>query len=270
MNKLLTYAGTQPIYLGDIDFLQDAASAVFVNLAKALLNTADAPNAILQGVTLSYPTTGTVSWSGGVVVIDGEILPVDPGTISVDAADSLYFHVSSTLSGARTFKDGQSHQCYDTRKAVLTTESTDGILYASMDANRLRLNTKAVYVATARSSAIAPTPSLKVKNEVFYFDAAFNVAGVAAEGQDIGYFEFNIQPLEQIPQTGLEAFYDTMGVYYETGGAAHVIPLSVTVLVEHVAGDVAYDKLRLEISVPATPSALNGGSGSINGIIPVL
>lgn len=268
MNKLLTYSGSQPIYLGDIDFMQAAASEVFVCLTRALVNSQITPNAILQGVALTSPILGTVSWSGGVVVIDGEILPVEPGSISVGSEDSLYFHVESTLSGGRTFKDGQIHQCYDTRKAVLSTVSTDGISYNAMNANRLRLNSKTTYNVNSYSSAMSPNSMLRVLNGLLYLDASFSVAGIAATGEEVGYVEFAVLPLEQnVPFT---KSFNTPGVYLLQNGAAHVIPLEVTVAATRVQALPTYDRVRIEIEVPPIPVELGEGTGSLNGIIPIL
>ena len=36
MNKFLTFPGKQPVYLGDIDFMQSAVGSAFENLMKAI------------------------------------------------------------------------------------------------------------------------------------------------------------------------------------------------------------------------------------------
>lgn len=132
MNKLLTYAGVMPVFLGDINFMQNAAADAFKQLARALMNSgSDSVNAILQGVEI---TSGgqDVEWSAGIVVLNGEILPVAAGGVTAQGPNELYFHVNSVLSGERTFKDGNSHDCYDTRTAVINTDSTDGIAFDSL------------------------------------------------------------------------------------------------------------------------------------------
>lgn len=130
MNKLLTYAGQQPVYLGDIDFMQDASKNVFTYLARALMSSgSDSLNAILQGVNISIDTSGgavVFSWTSGVVVIAGEILPIAAGSVTGTASSILYFHVNSVKSGARTFKDGVSRSCWDTRTAIISTDSAGG------------------------------------------------------------------------------------------------------------------------------------------------
>lgn len=134
MNKLLTYAGVMPVFLGDINFMQNAAADAFKQLARALMNSgSDSVNAILQGVEINTPGGQEVGWSAGIVVLNGEILPVAAGAATAQGESDLYFHVNSVLSGERTFKDGNSHDCYDTRTAVINTDSTDGIVFSSLE-----------------------------------------------------------------------------------------------------------------------------------------
>ena len=131
MNKLLTFSGAQPIYLGDIDFLQDASAQMETCLARALMGDgSNTLNAILQGVEFSYGS-GLISWTAGVVVLNGEILPIAAGSISGAQGDLIYFHVSSVLSGNRIFKDGESHQCWDTRTATISKTAQGGIPVSS-------------------------------------------------------------------------------------------------------------------------------------------
>ena len=132
MNKVLTFAGSQPVYLGDVDFIQAASAQIATLLARALMgNGSDTLNGIIQGVEISYGS-GVITWTAGVVIISGEILPVEAGEISGSSSDALYFHVNSVLSGDRTFKNGETHQCWDTRTATISTTSADGVLVSSV------------------------------------------------------------------------------------------------------------------------------------------
>lgn len=133
MNRFLTFAGTQPVFLGDIDFMQDAARQGMTLLLRSLANDGqESPNVILEGLTFSVPSVGQISWTAGVVALAGEILPIAAGTLSRQSTDVLYFHVVSTLSGSRTFKDGQTHECYETRAVTIDLDSTDGVEVASV------------------------------------------------------------------------------------------------------------------------------------------
>lgn len=176
MNKFLTYAGTQPVYLGDIDFMQNAARAAFTQLARALMDSgSDTVNAILQGVNITHPSGTQIRWSAGVVVINGEILPIASGTAVAEETSELYFHVSSVLSGERTFKDGNSHNCYDTRSAYIDTVSTDGIAFNSVP----RLHEEVVVddhvYNSVDSTMYLVSGRLVRKSGLWFIDAVFSV-----------------------------------------------------------------------------------------------
>ena len=165
MNKFLTYAGKQPVYLGDINFMQDAVGATFAQLLRGVLNSSDnSMNAILQGCVLTH-SGGTTSWTAGVVVLGGEVLPIQAGSVSGNI-NSLYFHVSSSLSGQRTFGDGSSHECFETRSAIINATSAGGVAVAGIN----RLNDEVVYYNTS-SEGIADSGSLKRKNGLWLFTA---------------------------------------------------------------------------------------------------
>ena len=122
MNKFLTFPGKQPVYLGDIDFMQTAVGQAFANLLKNITGRSDA-NGILSGVVISYQNN-SATWTAGVVSLGGEILPVAQGVVGGITA-GLYFDIVSATSGGREFGDGNSHDCWETRSAVLTTTETD-------------------------------------------------------------------------------------------------------------------------------------------------
>lgn len=122
MNKYLTFAGRQPVYLGDITFMQSAVGEAFANLLKHLTGRSDA-NGILSGVVISY-LNNSATWTAGVVSLGGEILPVEEGVIG-NVTGGLYFEVVSETDGSREFGDGETHDCWETRKATLTTTVTD-------------------------------------------------------------------------------------------------------------------------------------------------
>lgn len=150
MDKFLTFPGQQPIYLGDIDFMQTAVGNALKNLLISYTGNADG-SAILAGVELSVDGAD-ISWTEGVVAIEGDILPVAAGTITGGASSTLYFNVMATLSGSRTMKDGTVRQCWQTKTAAVTTEVTD---YPVLDFGRAGLAQK----ATVYTFANTPTTS---------------------------------------------------------------------------------------------------------------
>ena len=156
MDKFLTFPGQQPIYLGDIDFMQTAVGNALKNLLISYTGNADG-SAILAGVEL--PIDGAdISWTEGVVAIEGDILPVAAGTITGGASSTLYFNVVATLSGSRTMKDGTVRQCWQTKTAAVTTEVTD---YPVLDFGRAGLAQKAmVYNSAAPGSLLYDAQAL--------------------------------------------------------------------------------------------------------------
>ena len=120
MNKLLTFPGLQPIYLGDFDFLQQSVNDAFLQLLKGLTGQ-DNPRCVLKSATPE---------KDGAICFDGEILPLK--YFSGAASGALVYKIESSYSGERTFKDGNSHQCYESRYVIGTSGST-------MDPNRASL-----------------------------------------------------------------------------------------------------------------------------------
>ena len=193
MNKYLTYAGKQPVYLGDINFMQDAVGATFAQLLRGVLNSSDnSMNAILQGCVLTH-SGGTTSWTAGVVVLGGEVLPIQAGSVSGNI-NSLYFHVSSSLSGQRTFGDGSSHECFETRSAIINATSAGGVAVAGIK----RLYDDAVYY-NDDAEGFTPAGSLTRKNGLWLLFADISRDD---ESKQDGYLYFSL------PETHRDMFTD--------------------------------------------------------------
>lgn len=105
MNKFLTFPGIQPIYLGDIDFLQESVRQAFRQLLVGLTGS-DTPNCILKKATATID---------GVICLDGEIMPYKAYTGTMVGTYS--YEVVSSYSGTRQFKNGETHECYEERYA---------------------------------------------------------------------------------------------------------------------------------------------------------
>lgn len=115
MNKFLTNRGEMPVWLGDIDFMNDAVRDSLIGLAKAITGQDD-PTCIISGCEVS--SSGVTA---GLVMLSGEILPVEASTI---VSPYYYLEIESTYSGDRTFKDGTVHSAYETRVAVVRPSET--------------------------------------------------------------------------------------------------------------------------------------------------
>lgn len=116
MDKYLTFPGLQPVYLGDIDFLQESVRSAFLMLLKGLTGQ-DKPNCILVRATKEVD---------GVICLDGEIMPYKAYTGSW--LGSHTYKVVSSYDGSRVFKNGETHACYETRYAQEELGSLTGDL----------------------------------------------------------------------------------------------------------------------------------------------
>lgn len=141
MNRLLTFPGQQPIYLGDIDFMQDSVKNAFRQLLVALTGS-DTPNCILKTATAEQD---------GVICLDGEIMPYKAYQGTMIGAHS--YKVVSSYSGSRTFKNGEVHDCYEERYAE---ESLGGMSLPTLDSllsSRMRFPKRAIVLPVDNSEA---------------------------------------------------------------------------------------------------------------------
>ena len=254
MNKFLTFAGVQPVYLGDIDFMQNAASDIFSQLAGALMNQApNNLNAVLYGVEISHPADFQVTWTGGAVVLNGEILKVLPGSITSQSSRSpvLYFHVISTLSGERTFKDGVSRECYETRTATLTESSEGGVYERTVQ--RLHANQDVDYDAFWKTSDVSSCKLLQ-RGGIFFLDFTAEIE----EGQTTfdARMKFEVTSEKELPTGQINTY---VGLGYETG----VVPMFLGLNVQQVSGTI------YEIDVTAYNTTDASGEARFTGMLPV-
>lgn len=121
MDKFLTFEGEMPIWLNDFDFIDKSVRDTFTRLALSL--TDNNQNAILSGCRITA-AQGGVSWTSGVVLLRGEILPIEAGNSPLSTTQ-LFFNVSESFNaeGDRSFKNGTLHRCYSVRKAVINDVS---------------------------------------------------------------------------------------------------------------------------------------------------
>lgn len=267
MNKLLTYAGQQPIYLGDIDFLQDSAGSMLTCLARALMNQgSDSLNAILQGVILSQQTQSHISWTAGVVVINGEILPIPAGTVrGTLGSTSLYFHVEVVEDGTRTFKDGEEHACWATRTATITAESSGGVAVSGV--TRLHVESDdAVYEGVSGSANITSAKLIK-KNGMWYIDAHISLA--SGSYTEIGSVTFRILFSAHGAELSEKRFY--LPLILEKGTPSGE---SVIITVDELPVSVSFSEynglaVTMTLSFGATAATSAGGAGDLKTLLPL-
>lgn len=225
MNKFLTFPGKQPVYLGDIDFMQTAVGQAFSNLLKNITGRADA-NGILHGVVINYQNN-SATWTAGVVSLGGEILPVDAGVVGGISSEGLYFDIVSTAGGSRTFGDGESHSCWETRKATLVTTATDYPL-----ASVPRITPPSQENATVFGFDDVPNLADKYAKLVYTGGSFQLLIRKAAETEESAtYFEGDVS---NIPEGLLQKFQlsntpsSTMAVLLLENSSTTVLPLTIS------------------------------------------
>lgn len=107
MNRFLTFPGQVPVYLGDIDFLQDAVKDSLLLLLRGLTGQ-DNPNCILIQPTAQRD---------GVICVEGEIMPYKHSSNSLNT----HIAVKSSYAGERVLKSGETRQCHAVRYAIAIT-----------------------------------------------------------------------------------------------------------------------------------------------------
>lgn len=253
MNKLLTYQGAQPVYLGDIDFMQNAASSGFLMLAKALTGVSgDTQNAILQGVEITRISSEQTHVSAGVVLLNGELLPVEEATINVSWRAPLYFHIDSVLSSERTFKDGSSHKCHDTRSAYINGASSDGIALDNVPRIAHVLENH-VYEATTVSGNVTEG-RLVIKNGIWFMEIYLNIP------QD-----FSSPTLGSAVFMGIS--FEHMNSLQEMSFAVPaILGYSVFTLVVHLAKDLSINSVAITLSSKGDETPV--GAGYVRALVP--
>ena len=127
MDKFLTKSGGLPVWLNDIDFMQESVRKSMSDLLKGLSGM-DTPTCIVSGCH-----TIDTGISAGIVCVDGEILPVSESSVNPNSAMLV---VSSTVSGPRKLKNGETVECYEHRYArwvALSEHEGVGPRYISLD-----------------------------------------------------------------------------------------------------------------------------------------
>lgn len=116
MNNFKTFEGQLPIWLGDIDFMNESVKLAMQDLMKGLFDS-DNPNIILSGVELKDGT-----YTDGIVCLGGEILPFEATTWDKTTQGIPYMTVKTAVGGSRRTKSGVAVDCYEYRTAVLAAE----------------------------------------------------------------------------------------------------------------------------------------------------
>ncbi len=113
--------GGMPIDLADFDWMDTSVRGALEGFFTAFGN-----SFILSGLSINHVAgTHTAGW----IVLNGEVLPVDAGSIpSLAPGEILHWalDVSYDPGGLEQFESGVTHDTYEVRKAVLTASTPSG------------------------------------------------------------------------------------------------------------------------------------------------
>lgn len=96
MNKFLTYEGQQPVYLDDIDYLQNSVAEVLKGVVSALSLDNSGSIIFTKDMVLTEQLGGSqIKYNvlGGFMAINGEVYPVQQGSFTVASGTTLYWRV---------------------------------------------------------------------------------------------------------------------------------------------------------------------------------
>lgn len=129
MNRLKFNEGGQPVYVDDLETLQENDTASMKRLLETLTGGVKAyllsdVSAEVVSVDVDKSTT-TAKIHGGVAVVDGEFVSWDDTTIVLQSwADPIYLCIKRTETDNRTFEDGQTRACVVETKGYISTDKS--------------------------------------------------------------------------------------------------------------------------------------------------
>jgi hypothetical protein len=195
MNRFLTHTGRQPIWLDDLDFIQESFADEIKKLVQGLVGmTNDA--VILTGCNVTQNEDGTYTVSEGVIYLKGEILRLSEGVYAQIGPLRIREDVSYDSNGDRILQDsGDEVSCYRCNKAMLSMPKMlngkpdtspsfsscirlDDIISSKVKTVVLHENT--IDVADGDAGKVISTKfHVKIyrKNESYYCDISFDSIG---------------------------------------------------------------------------------------------
>lgn len=249
MDKFLTYEGGQPVWLDDLKFIEKSVKDTFI---RAIAAFAQYPyiNCILQGCEVTE-TEDYVNWTSGVIMFDGEILGIDAGRIPIQSGQTYSFAIIESYDpfGERTFRDGQSHNCYQIRTATIAyngdrAHSVDGtpVLREEMD-NLYHLEKKFVVYKSPSSD------DYQTKAEIIVSGGGLYLSGTLEALPKLDEDAKFIIPETQIDTSLLHGVSWPVGhrravLYYKAFDVKYEQYLAVTVYTQIISGKPS---IRMEI-----------------------
>lgn len=130
MNKYLIYEGGQPVYLNDLDFLQNSFADTVKGLCSALKF--GEKNILMNDPVSTAESGGNTTYTialGGYVAIGDEVYPIQAGSLTVPTSQPVYFVVVSEKYQAETLSNNMEVQVYERRYVKLSGTYAEGDIY---------------------------------------------------------------------------------------------------------------------------------------------
>lgn len=128
MNNFLIYEGNQPVYLDDLQFINQATLDALTGIVEGIQQT-NSP-VILYGCDItSVPASSgqtTYSNTAGYVSVLGEVYPVKAGSVTTSTGANLYWEIVTEKDGQRRLGNGTEQYVYE--KKYIRLASTGSIL----------------------------------------------------------------------------------------------------------------------------------------------
>ena len=276
MDRLLTFEGRQPIWLDDIDFLQDSFAGEIARLVEGLVPADNIPDVVILKGCEKELVDSTVTFNSGIIYCKGEILRVTASSanLSPDYVFNLVQEVDS--SGDRILQDTEENvSCYIKRSAVISRLKVSSTNILGFYSKSIRLADlleqkygkaeEVLYEGGGESDGATSHFKLVRNGSSFTLIGNFN-------GLDLD-FEFDVSDKyasEHLGDSHLNGedwntgkSYGVAAIYIEDdGGNKKYICAPVCVYAEP-ARDFSYTTLYVRIFAPSTTNS-NWSNGNIN------
>lgn len=120
MDRLLTFEGRQPIWLDDIDFLQDSFAGEIARLVEGLVPADSIPDVVILKGCEESVVGNKKTYTEGIIYCKGEILRVEASSIAPVAIPVVKIYQEVDPSGDRILQETEEKvSCYIKRSAAI-------------------------------------------------------------------------------------------------------------------------------------------------------
>lgn len=149
MNNFLIYEGNQPVYLDDLQFINQATADSLTGIIKSILQSDS--TVILYGCLITQLGVGSGQTeficSAGYISVSGTIYEVKSGTVRAASEANLYWEIVTEKDGLRRLGNGTEEYVYEKKYIRLSTTgsipvSQSNTLYKFIKNNLYKQNTE--------------------------------------------------------------------------------------------------------------------------------